>query len=194
MGPLRVLPLILLPLLTGEALAQTPWPAAPPPGSQGIIAPAPTQQAAPPPMTPGAMPQQQQQMPPCFNEFLPLREEAQKRAQVIRTATEKKIRMTQPEACAAFKALTAAEAKVVKFVSEKYASCGIPAEAVTQLKANSQRTAKMRDQICNAARPMGPAAPSLSDALSNSRVPDASSTSTGRGTLDTLTGGNPLAR
>jgi hypothetical protein len=70
-------------------------------------------------------------------------------------------------------------------------------EAVKQMEANHGRTVKLRDQICQiAARGGGggPAAPSLSDALGTSRVPDASTTSTGRGTLDTLTGGNPLAR
>jgi hypothetical protein len=147
--------------------------------------------AAPPPQAQQA---QQQQMPPCFNEFLPLRQEAEKRANVIRNAMQAKRKLTQPQACEAFKALSLAEGKMVKFVEEKNVWCGIPLEAVKVMKTNAQRTVKMRDQICNGARPMGgPAAPSLSDALGTSRIPDASSTSTGRGTLDSLTG-NPLAR
>jgi hypothetical protein len=146
-------------------------------------------------MSPGGMPQQQQQpQPACMQEFLPLRQEAEKSANVIRAASEKKIKLTAPQACNAFKNLTVAEAKMVKFIAANYAKCGIPADAVTQVKANHDRTTKMRDNICSAANRAAPAAPSLSDALGTTRVPDASSTSTGRGTLDTLTGGNPLAR
>jgi hypothetical protein len=162
----------------------------------GVGAPAP---GGPPPMAPSGPPparagQPQQQMPPCFAEFVPLREAAEKEALKIRAASEKKQKMTQPEACAAFRALTAAEGKMVKFVKEKNVWCGIPVEALKQMQANLARTSKLRDQVCNAARPAGPAAPSLSDALGTTRIPDATSTHTGRGTLDTLTGGNPLAR
>jgi len=161
----------------------------------GVGAPAP---GGPPPMTASAPPPQpqaqQQQTPPCFNDFLPLRQETEKRAMFIKNAMQSKQKLTQPQACEAFKALTAAEGKMVKFVEEKNVWCGIPMDAVKVMKANAQRTVKMRDQICNGARPMaGPPAPSLSDALGTARIPDASSTSTGRGTLDSLTG-NPLAR
>ena len=199
MNPVRVLTFAAAAFLAGEAMAQTPWPAAPAPGSPGIVTAPPAGAGGPPPpmapMSPmgGGMPQQQQQ-PPCASDFIPLREEAEKRASVIRAASEGKKKLTQPEACAAFRALVTAEGKVVKFIVDKHAQCGIPEQAIGQVKANHARTTKIRDQVCNAARAPGPAAPSLSDALGTSRVPDASSTSTGRGTLDTLTAGNPLAR
>jgi hypothetical protein len=101
----------------------------------------------------------------------------------------------QPAVCGALKNFVLAEEKVVKFVSANGVWCGVPPEAVKQMKANHSKSIKLRDQVCNNARPAAAAAaaPSLSDALGTSRIPDASTTRTGRGTLDTLTG-NPLAR
>jgi hypothetical protein len=191
MNSVRAVSLATLVCLAGSAAAAQGLP-------PGVGAPAP---GGPPPMAPTAQPPQQsqqqpqqQQKPPCFDEFMPLRQEAEKRALFLRSAMEKKQKLTQQEACAAFKALTAAEGKMVKFVEEKNVWCGIPLEAVKVIKANSVRTAKMRDQVCNGARAGGaPPPPSLSDALGTPRIPDATSTSTGRGTLDSLTG-NPLAR
>jgi hypothetical protein len=191
MTPARMIPLafaLLLAVPAAQAQGLPPGVGAPAAGGPPPMSP----NAAPPPQQQGAP--QQQQMPPCFQEFVPLRQAAEKEALKIRAASEKKQKMTQPEACAAFRALTTAEGKMVKFVQEKNVWCGIPMEAVKQMQANHVRTTKMRDQVCNAARPVGPSAPSLSDALGTSRVPDATSTQTGRGTLDTLTGGNPLAR
>ncbi len=199
----RVLPVTVLCALLGAASAgaqtaapqPSPWPQTPTQTAPAQMAPAapvaqpvqpaPAQQAAP-----------QGQTPPCFNEFLPLRQEAEKRAEPLRTAGQPgKAKLTQPEACKAFKEFAAAEGKMMKFVEEKNVWCGIPLEAVKQMKANHLRTVKMRDQVCNAARPAAaaPAAPSLSDALGTARIPDARNTNTGRGTLDTLTG-NPIAR
>lgn len=184
----RMIPFALL-LAVSAAHAQGLPPGVGAPAAGG---PPPMSPSAPPPQQQGAP--QQQQLPPCYAEFVPLRQEAEKHAMRIRSVSEKKQKMTQPEACAAFRALSAAEGKMVAFVKEKNVWCGIPLEAVKQMQDNHARTSKMRDQICNAARPAGPSAPSLSDALGTSRVPDAASTQTGRGTLDTLTGGNPLAR
>lgn len=131
--------------------------------------------------------------PPCLNDFLSLRQEAEKRAAVVKAAGEHKA--SQPEICQAFKSFVAAEAKLVKFMEANNVWCGIPPEAVKQSKSNHAKTIKISNQICNAARAANtaPPPPSLSDALGTTRVPDASTTKTGRGTLDTLTG-NPLAR
>ena len=47
----------------------------------------------------------------------------------------------------------------------------------------------VRTRVCQlAARPQGPAAPSLSDALGANSVPSANNIKSGRGTYDTLTG------
>jgi len=67
------------------------------------------------------------------------------------------------------------------------------------MKSNHDRTLKIRDQVCGGgpmgagAAPPPPPTPRLSDELGIGRIPGPSTTSTGRGTFDTLTG-NPLAR
>lgn len=131
--------------------------------------------------------------PPCFNDFAPLRKDAEERAAVIRAGIEKKAE--RAELCQAFKNFAVAEEKVVKFIETNSVWCGIPPEAAKQMKANHGKTIKTRNQVCNAALPAAgaPRPPSLSDALNTPRIPDASTTKAGRGTFDTLTG-NPLTR
>lgn len=122
-----------------------------------------------------------------------MRQDAEKRAGAIKTAAAKK---SQPELCNAFKNFAAAEAKMVKYVTDNGTACGIPADAAKNMKANHSKTIGMRDKICSAnAGPAAPRAPSLSDALGTSRLPDTSSPQTqkGGGTFNTLTG-NAIAR
>jgi hypothetical protein len=136
----------------------------------------------------------QQSVQRCAEGFLPLRKDAETRAAAIKAASERKAQ--RDELCEVFKAYATAEAKVVKFVQENQQTCGIPAEAAKAMKSNHGKTLNVRNQVCNAARAGGPTprAPSLSDALGTSRLPDASTATTSKGTtFDTLTG-NPLAR
>ena len=178
----------------GPAAAQSPWPqqqqpaAAPWPQQQQQSAASPwsaqpqqQQQSAPSPWL--AQPQQE---PPCVQEFGKLRDEAQKRALAIRNASGRKA--TAQEACGLFNAFSAAEVKMIKYAVDNTASCGIPAEVVTQLKKGHARTSEIRTKVCRAAAaPQQPATPSLSDALT-APVPDSNNIKTGRGTFDTLSG------
>src|SRR4051812_36050098 len=78
------------------------------------------------------------QEPPCMKDFSPLRDDAGKKAAAIKAAGE---RHASPiEACALFKAFSAAEAKVIKYVVENGAWCGIPPQAQEQMKTNHNRT------------------------------------------------------
>jgi hypothetical protein len=141
---------------------------------------------------PGAAPQQQ--MPPCFNDFAPLRNEAEKRGIALKNAIQKKV--SREEACTLIKSYAAAEAKVVKFIQANASWCGIPAQAADQMKANHTRTLHTQSQICavGAAGPAKPAGPGLSDALGTTRSGGAlDPLAPQSGTLDTLTG-NVLAR
>lgn len=132
-----------------------------------------------------------QQQPPCFNDFMPLRTEAEKRSQAIRAATKRKAPVT--EVCTLFKRFADAEAKLIKYAETNATWCGIPAEAVKQMKTNHSQTLKIRSRVCAAAAaPPRPRGPSLGDALGTTTVPSGATTRTGRGTFDTLTGGNPL--
>ncbi len=131
--------------------------------------------------------QPQQQMPPCVAEFGRLRDDAQKKAGVIRTASERKA--DPKEACALFNSFSAAEAKLIKYAADNGTWCGIPPEVVTNLKQQHAKTTDIQTKVCRAAAaPARPQGPSLSDALGSGAVPDASNIRTGRGTYDTLTG------
>lgn len=166
----------------------------------GLTLPAQAQMLGPGMPMPGASPQtgmmpapgaapQRQAMPPCMQDFIPLRDEAQKRADAISKAAKRKA--PRPELCQAFRRFAEAEAKVAKFMEVNAQSCGIPAEAATATKSNHAKTLKVRDQIC-ASGPMGdaqapkPTGPGLSEALGTLRPPLESSS--GRGTFDTLSG------
>ena len=141
---------------------------------------------------PSAPPPQQRGEPPCFAEFTPLRAEAEKRANVLKAAMQKKV--AREEACTHIKSFAAAEAKVVKFVATNAQTCGIPPQAVAQMKSNHDKTMKAQTQLCSAAAgPAKPSGPGLSEALGTARGPVQTDTKTDRGTYNTLTG-NPFQR
>jgi hypothetical protein len=166
-----------------------PAPQAPPPGA------GPPPAAGPPPGAGATGPPPGAQQDPCFRDFMPLREEAQKRGSLIQAAQSRG--PTREEMCQLFKNFTAAEAKVIKFVTEKQSACGIPNEVVTKMKADQGQHAKVRDKICSggpaAGKAPAPAVPKLSDELGVGRIADPTTSSSGRGTFDTLTG-NPFQR
>jgi hypothetical protein len=142
---------------------------------------------------PGAAPQQQQ-LPPCFKDFAPLRAEAEKRANILKNAMQK--RPEREVACNLIKSFAQAESAVVKFIQKNAEWCGIPPQAATQMKTNHDRTLKTQGQICNvaAAAPAKPTGPGLSEALGTSRSPSTLDPLAPKsGTLDTLTG-NVLTR
>jgi hypothetical protein len=159
----------------------------------GLTASAAAQVFGPGMPLPGMAPPQQQQLPPCFAEFTPLRNEAERRAGVLKTAMQKK--PAREEACKLIKSFAESEAKVVKFINSNQQQCGIPPEAVTKMKANHGRTIQMQNQICAAqAGPAKPTGPGLSEALGTTRSGGAlDPTAPKSGTLDTLTG-NVLTR
>lgn len=126
-----------------------------------------------------------QQMPPCFKEFLPLRQEAEKRAGAIKAGVDRKVE--RPVLCKLFTRFVEAEAKYLKFMSDNQTWCGIPKEAVAQVKAGHVRSVKTKNQVCAAAAAPAPRGPSLSDAMGTNRFPDANNT-TGSGTFGTLSG------
>ena len=174
-------------MIVGPAVG--PGPAAPPPGSTGMI----VGPSAPGPMTgpamgPGAAPG----MPPCMSQFLPMRAEAEKRAGALQAGINKK--KAPPEICQLFRSFSEAEAKVVKYAVANQTGCGIPPDAVAQMKKNHAKTNEVRDRVCSVAdKPAQPAGPNLGEALGFGSLPNAETTRAGTGTLDSLSG-NPLAR
>jgi hypothetical protein len=135
----------------------------------------------------GAAAQFPPQEPPCMKDFAPLRDDAAKKAGLIRAASERKA--TAPEACALFNSFSAAEAKVVKYAKDNATWCNIPPQAVQEMATAHKRTLQMRANICKAAaNPPRPAGPSLSDALGAPSAAAPDTIKRGSGTFDTLTG------
>ena len=127
--------------------------------------------------------------------FLPLRQEAEKRGQLLKTASEK--HAGPDEACKLITHFIDAEVKMIKYVQTNAARCGIPPQIGEQLKKGHANTEGMRSKICGAAAQLKnqPAAgPSLSDVLgSATQLPEAGTAKKSGGTtFDTLSG-NALA-
>jgi hypothetical protein len=133
----------------------------------------------------------------CMKEFMPLRQEAERRGKLIKAASDR--HAPAAEACKLIGNFSQAEVKMIKYVHTNQQKCGIPAQVTNQLKDGHKNTEKMLKQVCNVAhqqaqQPRGPAGPTLSDVLSSS----ASASEPARGkkggsTFDTLSG-NVLTR
>jgi hypothetical protein len=177
------------------AQAQSPFP---PAGGQSQASPFPPAgtQALPQIGMPGRQQQpQQQEMPQCIKDFLSLREEVDKRFTVVKAMMEKK--PTAIEACNGLTRFTQAETTLIKFAEKNASNCPFPAGLIDNIKASHVKSEDYKSKACTAAaqqqqRPARAAEPTLSDALSPPPLTK-DTTSTGRGTLDSLSG-NPLAR
>ena len=91
--------------------------------------------------------------PPCYDDFMPLREDAQKRASAISAAGKRKA--PPSEICQLFNRFAEAETKVIKFVEENGTWCGIPPEALSQMKESQRKADDTRKRVCGAA-PLAP--------------------------------------
>lgn len=148
--------------------------------------------------TPAAPPPGQQQAggDKCMQEFMPLRQDAERRGQLIKKASD---RGAPPsEACKLIGNYAQSEARMIKYVNANGAACGIPAEIKKQLETSHKNTEQLRRKVCSAAaqaqQPRGPAAPSLSQALGTSvSAPQPTTTKRRGGAFDTLSG-NALQR
>jgi hypothetical protein len=164
----------------------------PPPGSSGMIVGPATGPSPGPMVAPGAPPGGPGGMPPCIQQFLPMRAEAEKRADVLQAGINKK--KPPNELCQLFRSFSDAEVKVVNYAVANQAACGIPPDAVAMMKKNHAKTSEVRDRVCAVAQqPAKPAGPNLGEALGFGSLPNAESTRSGTGTLDSLSG-NPLTR
>ena len=129
---------------------------------------------------------------PCQEEFTSIQQEREKRGTAIKEAQTRKAE--RAEVCKLLRTYSVSEANLVKFMETNNVWCGIPPQAVGQIKQVYASTMKAVKTVCSGGGPAGPPPPpSLSDALGTSRVPDATTTRPGRGTFDTLTG-SPLGR
>ncbi|MBO0757692.1 MAG: hypothetical protein J2P54_17725 [Bradyrhizobiaceae bacterium] len=177
----RTLP-ILVALAVGSvpALAQMwPAPAGTPPAGSPSGAP---MGAAPGGAWPG-------NAPPCIAEFTRLRDVVQKTGLAAKAGHDKNA--SREEMCKLIEAFSAAEDKWVKYTETNAAGCGIPADAVKQIKANHEHSLLIRKQVCAAGPAPGAVAPTLSDAL-GTNAPSIEAKKS-KSSFETLTG-NPLTR
>lgn len=133
MAPLRLTSLAVALLLGSASVSMAQMP-----GDSGGVMPGVSPGQASPP-----------QPPPCMAEFAPLRTETEKRAVAIKGAAAK--HELPQELCTLFVQFIQAEAKVVNFMEQRAASCGIPAQVVSVTKANHQKVLQTKDRICAAA-------------------------------------------
>jgi len=131
----------------------------------------------------------------CMKGFMPLREDAEKRGKMIKTASDR--HAPPAEACKLIANFGQAELRMIKYVETHAAKCGIPPQISDQLKTGHKNTEKMEKQVCDVAQQAqqrGPAGPSLSEVLgSSAALPEATPTKKGGSTFDTLNG-NVLTR
>jgi hypothetical protein len=131
----------------------------------------------------------------CMKQFLPLREDAEKRGKLIKAASDR--HASPEEACKLIGSFSQAEMKMIKYVEVNASKCGIPPQISDQLKNGHKNTEIMMKKVCDVAQQAqqrGPAGPSLSDVLgSAAALPEATAKKTGGSTFDTLSG-NVLTR
>jgi hypothetical protein len=170
--------------------------ASPFPPVGGAPSPFPSTGAAP--VTGGFSPPQQAGPPggeDCMKQFLPLRQEAEKRGALIKAASQR--HAPPQEACKLIGNFAQSELKMISYIQANAQKCGIPPNVGEQMRSGHKNTEKMMAQVCNAAQQVqqrGPAAPSLADVLgSSAAMPEATATRRGGSTFDTLNG-NVLTR
>jgi hypothetical protein len=136
--------------LPGQSQSGNAAPAASPPSSQGVF----SQGAAPlgGGLAAGASGgggggTVEQQV--CMEKFVPIRAEAEKRANAIKAASDRKA--PPQEVCGLIKSYVQVEAELVSYVTAKQTACGIPPEIPKQLKASQARSQQMLKVVCNAA-------------------------------------------
>lgn len=129
----------------------------------------------------------------CMTDFAAIRDEMQTKGKALEAAG--KAKAPPQELCPLFRAYTAAEGKLVKYLTDNKEWCQIPDDAIAQSRTANQKSSALRDKVCAAAAngaaagagkppPQG----SLSSALgvTTGYVPGQSSN--GGGVFDTLSG------
>jgi hypothetical protein len=158
-------------------------------GAAPIAGGAPTQPMGAPPQAAAGGPSEA-----CMKNFVPLREEAEKRGKLIKAAMERRVQAE--ETCKLIESYSQAELKMMNYVKLNSAKCNIPPQISEQMKKGHEGTqATLKKCVAAAqAQQRGPAGPSLSEVLgSSAALPEATATKKGGSTFDTLNG-NVLAR
>ncbi|WP_315756448.1 MULTISPECIES: hypothetical protein [unclassified Bradyrhizobium] len=82
--------------------------------------------------------------------FFPLREEAQRRGQLIKAAAER--RATPEDACELIRSFSQAELKMIEYVEAHSTDCRIRPDVVDMLKAGHKKTETLQTRVCTIAQ------------------------------------------
>ncbi|MBA4791842.1 MAG: hypothetical protein H2042_19235 [Rhizobiales bacterium] len=85
----------------------------------------------------------------CMTDFAAIRDEMQTKGKALEAAGKSKA--SPQELCPLFRAYTAAEAKLTKYLSDNKDWCQIPDDAITQARTANQKSSALRDKVCAAA-------------------------------------------
>lgn len=153
-------------------LAQTPFPAPLPDSAQNTESAAPQAGAAPGPLpfesaaplpfsggfqSPLSMAPQSGLSDSCMKDFIPLREEAERRGRLIKEAADR--HAPPDEACKLIADFGEAEAGMIRYVESNATSCTISEQIAVRLKSGHERTEALQEKVCDLALKMPHGAP-----------------------------------
>ena len=148
------LAVVLLALHAGRAAAQGVWPEWVP--DQSAVPPnaTPFPQGGAAPLIAGGFgaPPVSDRSEACAKGFASLREEAEKRGKLIKAASDRKA--PPDEACKLIIGFGDAEIKMIKYVENNAAKCGIQQQIADQLKAAHRNTDALLQKVCRVAQQM----------------------------------------
>ena len=85
----------------------------------------------------------------CMSEFIPLREEAERRGRLIKAASERNA--PPDEGCRLIGDFERAEARMIDYIERHRQSCAIPEQVFYQLKNGHKGTEGLLNKVCAAA-------------------------------------------
>jgi hypothetical protein len=86
----------------------------------------------------------------CSSEFMPLREDAEKKGKMIKAASDR--HAPRAEACELIANFGQAELKMIKYVEANTTKCGIPPQIAEQLKGGHKNTKAIQKKVCDVAQ------------------------------------------
>lgn len=149
-----LLPLVALTMHVAHVLAQGAFPA-----------PLPGESAAPPskallfPQAPSVVGNSSD----ACKDFIPLREEADRRGKLIKAASERHV--PPEEACRLVQDFYRSEIKMIEYVEANSNKCEIPRQVAEMLSAGHKNTEAIQTRVCSAALEARENCPSLPDVL-----------------------------
>ena len=131
----------------------------------------------------------------CMTDFTAIRDEMQAKGKLLEAAGKRKA--SPQELCPLFRAYTAAETKLTKYLVDNKEWCQIPDQAIQQSQVANKKSSDVRDKVCAAAAQGatgggGPAKPppqgSMSSALGVTTGYSVGNSAGSGGVFDTLSG------